>query len=288
MTQPNAASPTILVTGATGQLGRLVVEQLRAAGARVIAGVRDASKAAAGVEARTLDYDRPETLSAALAGVDRLLLISGNAVGQRVRQHGAVITAAKAAGVKLIAYTSALRADVSPLGLAVEHKATEQLLADSGVPFVVLRNGWYLENFVDRAKAGVQFGQIATCAGQGRFSAATRADFAAGTVVVLTSADGYAGRKLELGGSTGFTMDEFAALAARISGKPVSCRHLDQAGYKAALVQVGLPEFVAEILSNSDASAAGGWLEDNSRTLEKLIGRPTTTVAAVLEGALRG
>lgn len=288
------ASLTILVTGASGQLGRLVVERLLAANPRprVIAGVRDRAKAAGlaarGAELRVVDYDQPATLAAAFAGVDRLLLISGNAVGQRVRQHTAVIEAAKAAGVKLIAYTSILRADQSPLSLAVEHRGTEQALAASGVPHVLLRNGWYLENFIDRAKAGAQFGQMATCAAQGRFSAATRADFAAGAAAVLTSADGHAGRRLELAGSTGFTIDELAALVTRLTGKPVAVRHLDHDAYVAALTQVGLPEFVAHILASSDQGAAGGWLADDSRTLERLIGRPTTTLEEVLRPALGG
>ena len=294
MTTPSASPLTIFVTGATGKLGRLVVERLLATakGHRIIAGVRDKSKAqnlaALGAELRVADYDQPATLASAFAGVDRLLLISGNAVGQRVRQHTAVIEAAKAAGVKLIGYTSVLRANRSPLSLAVEHKGTEQALAASGVPHVLLRNGWYLENFVDRAKAGAQFGVIATCAAQGKFSAATRGDFAAGIAAVLTSADGHAGRTLELAGSTGFTIDELAATVSKLAGKPVVARHLDHDAYVAALLQAGLPDFVAQILASSDQGAAGGWLADDSRTLERLIGRPTTTLVDVLRPALAG
>ena len=291
MTQP-ATTQKIFVTGATGQLGRLVVDSLlqRVPAAQVIAGVRDVAKAAdlaaRGIELRVTDYDQPGTLAAAFRGVDRLLLISGNAVGQRTRQHTAVIDAAKAAGVKLIAYTSVLRADTSVLGLAVEHKATEDALAKSGVPCVLLRNGWYLENFAGRVATALQSGEVLTCAGNGRFSAATRADYAAATAAVLTSAESPAGRKLELAGSTSFSMEEFAALIATLAGRPIACRKLSKPDYEAVLVKVGLPDFVAAILSNSDASAADGWLFDDSRTLEELIGRPTTPLVTMVKAAV--
>jgi NAD(P)H dehydrogenase (quinone) len=290
---PQNNSPRIFVTGATGQLGRKVIDALlqRVPATSVVAGVRDMAKAADlqahGVELRMADYDKPETLAAALRGIDRLLLISGNAVGQRTRQHTAVIAAAKAAGVKLIAYTSVLRADTSKLGLAVEHKATEEALAASGVPHVLLRNGWYLENFAGRATTALQTGSLLTCAGAGRFSAATRADYAAAAAAVLATSTGHAGERLELAGSSSFSMPEFAALIARVSGKPVACNNLSQADYEAALMKGGLPDFVAAILSNSDASAAAGWLQDDSRTLEKLIGSPTTTLKTIVEGVVR-
>jgi NAD(P)H dehydrogenase (quinone) len=290
---PQNNSPRIFVTGATGQLGRKVIDALlqRVPATSVVAGVRDMAKAADlqahGVELRMADYDKPETLAAALRGIDRLLLISGNAVGQRTRQHTAVIAAAKAAGVKLIAYTSVLRADTSKLGLAVEHKATEEALAASGVPHVLLRNGWYLENFAGRATTALQTGSLLTCAGAGRFSAATRADYAAAAAAVLATSTGHAGERLELAGSSSFSMPEFAALIARVSGKPVACNNLSQADYEAALMKGGLPDFVAAILSNSDASAAAGWLQDDSRTLEKLIGSPTTSLKTIVEGVVR-
>jgi NAD(P)H dehydrogenase (quinone) len=288
------SSPRIFVTGASGQLGRLVVDALlqRVPATSVVAGVRDMAKAADlhahGVESRMADYDKPDQLAAALRGIDRLLLISGNAVGQRTRQHTAVIAAARAAGVKLIAYTSILRADTSKVGLAVEHKATEAALATSGVPHVLLRNGWYLENFAGRATTAMQTGTLLTCAGEGRFSAATRADYAAAAATVLASAGGHAGEKLELAGSSSFSMPEFAALVARVSGKPVACNSLTQEAYEAALMKSGLPDFVAAILSNSDAAAAAGWLQDDSRTLERLIGAPTTALKAVVEAVVRG
>jgi NAD(P)H dehydrogenase (quinone) len=252
--------------------------------------VRDPAKgadiAARGVELRVADYDQPATLAAAFAGIDRLLLISGNAVGQRARQHAAVIDAAKAAGVKLMAYTSVLRADVSELGLAVEHKATENALAASGLPHVLLRNGWYLENFAGRALGGLASGEILTCSGDGRFAAASRADYAAAAAVVLTSADGHAGRKLELAGSTAFTIAELAALTTRLSGRDVACHNLAPAEFEASLVKNGLPEYVAKIMTNSDASAGRGCLFDDSRTLEALIGRPTTALEAIVAPAV--
>lgn len=287
-----SAQNRIFVTGATGQLGRKVVDALlqRVPAAALIAGVRDPAKgadlAARGIELRVADYDQPATLAAAFAGVDRLLLISGNAVGQRTRQHTAVIDAAKAAGVKLIAYTSVLRADISQLGLAVEHKATEAALVASGVPHVLLRNGWYLENFGGRATNALAAGELLTCAGDGRFAAATRDDFAAATAVVLASADGYVGRKLELAGSGSFSIPELAALVSRLSGRTIPCRNLSPADYEAVLVKNGLPDFVAKILTNSDASAGAGWLFDDSRTLESLIGRPTTGLEAIVAPAI--
>ena len=286
------ASPRIFVTGATGQLGRKVIDALlhRVPASSLVAGVRDKAKgadlAARGVELRVADYDQPATLAAAFVGIDRLLLISGNAVGQRTRQHTAVIDAAKAAGVKLIAYTSVLRADVSQLGLAVEHKATEAALAASGVPHVLLRNGWYLDNFAGRGTNALAAGELITCAGEGRYAAATRDDFAAATAVVLTSADGYAGRKLELAGSSSFSIPELAALVSRLSGRNIPCRNMSPADYEATLIRNGMPDFVAKIVTNSDVSAGAGWLFDDSRTLESLIGRPTTTLEAIVATAV--
>jgi NAD(P)H dehydrogenase (quinone) len=290
---PHNSSPRIFVTGATGQLGRKVIAALlqRVPATSVVAGVREMSKAtdlhAHGVEARMADYDKPEQLAAAFRGIDRVLLISGNAVGQRARQHLSIIAAAKAAGVQLIAYTSVLRADKSTLGLAVDHKATEAALAASGVPHVLLRHGWYLENFEGRASGALQGGTLLTCAGDGRFSAATRADYAAAAATVLASASGHAGECLELAGSSSFSMPELAALVAGIAARPVACNNVTQEAYEAALMKGGLPDFVAAILSNSDASAAAGWLQDDSRTLEKLIGSPTTPLKTMVEGVVR-
>lgn len=284
--------PTYLVTGATGALGRLVVDSLlrRVPASAIFAGVRDTAKAAdiaaKGVTLRVLDYNRPETLGPALQGVDRVLLISGSEVGKRTAQHTAVIEAARAAGVKRLAYTSILRADTSTVGLAKEHKATEEVLAKSGVPYVLLRHGWYTENFLNGIPAALQFGALSHCAGEGRFASATRAEYAEADVAVLTADSVVTGHRYELAGSSSFTKPELAAILSRLSGKPVANVALTEEGQRAALVQAGLPGFVADILASSDAGAARGDLFDDSRTLEKLIGRPTQTIEEAVKAAL--
>lgn len=283
---------TILVTGATGALGRLVVNSLlrRVPASSLIAGVRDAAKAAdiaaKGVAVRVIDYDAPETLKPALKGVDRVLLISGSEVGKRVAQHTAVIEAARTAGVSRLAYTSILRADRSTVGLAKEHKATEEVLAEAGVPYVLLRHGWYTENFLNAIPQALELGALSHCSGHGRFASATRAEFAEADAAVLTADTVTNAHRYELAGSSSFTKPEFAAILARLSGKPVANNSLTEEGFRAALVQAGLPGFVADILSSSDAGAARGDLFDDSRTLEKLIGRPTQTIEEAVRGAL--
>lgn len=279
------------VTGASGQLGRLVVDALleRVAPTEIVALVRAPDSvndlAAKDVQVRAFDYDAPETLGPALAGVTRLLLISGNAVGSRVPQHGAVIGAAKAAGVALLAYTSILNAERSPMLLAAEHKATEALLAASGLDTALLRNGWYTENYLMGAGAAVEHGVLLGSSGDGVISAAARVDYAEAAATVL--ARGLTGT-FELAGDSGFTQAELAAALAEISGKPVVYQNLPQADYAAALEQVGLPGPFAAVLADSDARAGEGALFDASRTLSPLIGRPTTpwreTIAAGLAG----
>ncbi|WPB59027.1 SDR family oxidoreductase [Xylophilus sp. GOD-11R] len=285
----------IAITGASGQLGRLVIQSLLArniAATQIVAAVRDPSKvadlAALGVVVRQADYSRPDTLTAAFAGVDRLLLISSNELGQRAMQHRAVIDAARTAGVKLLAYTSVLHADSSPLGLAEEHRSTEAAIAASGLPFVLLRNGWYTENYAASIPQALQHGALLGSAGNGRIASAARADFAEAAAVVLTT-DGHEGRVLELAGDTSYTLAEFAAQIARAAGKPVAYSDMPQADFKAVLLQVGLPEGLAELLSDSDAAAAQGALADESKTLSRLIGRPTTpwqdTVATTVQAS---
>jgi len=279
------------VTGASGQLGRLVINALleRVAPTEIVALVRAPDSvndlAAKGVQVRAFDYDAPETLAPALAGVSRLLLISGNAVGSRVPQHGAVIGAAKAAGVALLAYTSILNAERSPMLLAAEHKATEALLAASGLDTALLRNGWYTENYLMGAGAAVAHGVLLGSSGDGVISAAARVDYAEAAATVL--ARGLTGT-FELAGDTGFTQAELAAALAEISGKPVVYQNLPQADYAATLEQVGLPGPFAAVLADSDARAGEGALFDASGTLSQLIGRPTTpwreTIAAGLAG----
>jgi NAD(P)H dehydrogenase (quinone) len=279
------------VTGASGQLGRLVVESLleKVAPGEIVALVRNpdsvADLAAKGVAVRAFDYDAPETLAPGLAGVTRLLLISGNAIGSRVPQHRAVIDAAKAAGVQLIAYTSLLRAQTSPMQMAVEHKATEDLLAASGIPAALLRNGWYTENYLMSAGPAIEHGVLIGSAGEGLVSGAARADYAEVAAVVL--ARGEAGT-YELAGDTGFTHAELAAALAEASSKPVAYQDLPQAEYAKALEGAGLPGPFAAILADSDARVADGALFDESKTLSGLIGRPTTPWRETIAAGVRG
>lgn len=282
----------LVVTGASGQLGRLVIASLldRVPAGEIVAAVRDPAKvqdlAARGVQVRQADYDRPDTLAAAFAGADKVLLVSSNAVGQRVPQHRAVIDAAKRAGARLIAYTSLLHADTSPLPLAAEHKETEALLRASGVPFVLLRNGWYTENYLGAIKPGLQHGVLLGSAGSGRIASAARADYAAAAAAVLAARDDQAGKVYELAGDDAYTLEDLAAEIARQSGQPLAYRDLPQQEYKGVLLQIGLPEGLAELVSSSDAGAAQGGLFDDGRQLSKLIGRPTTPLAASVGTAL--
>jgi NAD(P)H dehydrogenase (quinone) len=221
-----------------------------------------------------------------MAGITRVVLVSGTDVGRRVPQHQAVIDAAARAGVKLLGYTSILRATESPLLLAQDHRGTEEVLAASKVPYILLRHGWYTENSTNSAKLAIQFGVVQTCAGDGRFSTASRDDYAEADATLILR-DGHApGQRYELAGSTSFTRQEYADLLARKAGKRVACVQLSQADYKAALVKAGLPDPVAHIISDSDAGAAKGWLFDDSRTLEKAIGRPTVTLEQSLDAVL--
>lgn len=289
----NTSIPLIAVTGATGQLGRLVIEQLlvRHPAERTVAIVRNPAKAAdltaRGVQVRQADYTQPDALAAALGGVDRLLLISSSEIGQRLPQHQAVINAAKAAGVKLLAYTSLLKADTSPLALGQEHVATEQALAASGVPYVLLRNGWYSENYAASIPAALAYGALIGSTRDAPLSLATRADYAAAAVAVITGED-QAGKVYELGGDPAVTLSDFAAELARQSGKPVVYQDLPQADFRSALLAAGLPEGFADLLSDSDAGAAKGGLFTVSGDLTRLIGRPTTPLADVIATALKG
>jgi len=281
----------ILITGATGQLGRLVVpavlKKVPAASVRVA--VRNLEKAkdlaALGVEVRRADYNEPGTWDAALKGVDKVLLISSSEVGQRAKQHRVVIEAAKRAGVKLLAYTSILHADTSVLGLAGEHKETEAAIRASGIPFVFLRNGWYTENYLAGVKTALSLGAVYGCAGDGRISGATRADYAEAAAAVL-AAEGQAGKTYELAGDAGFTLSELATELSRQTGKNIKYVNLTEAEYKKMLLGAGLPEVFAGLLADSDAGVAKGALFDESHTLSKLIGRPTTSLAVAVKAAL--
>ena len=283
----------IVVTGATGQLGRLVITALLNRGVsaeKIVAAVRSPEKAsdfaARGVVVRRADYADPASLDAAFVGAKKLLLISGNEIGQRVVQHQAVIDAAKRAGVTFLAYTSLLHAEGSPLALGVEHRATEAAIAASGVPAAILRNGWYNENFATRITGAVTSGAIYGCAGEGKFASASRADYAEAAAAVLTANAPQGVQVLELAGSEGYSLPELAAKVAAASRKPVQYHNVSEADYGAALVQHGLPEAFAAMLADSDAGAATGALFDSSHTLATLIGRPTTPIATTIVAVL--
>lgn len=279
------------VTGAAGQLGRRVVAALarRAPPASIVALVRDPAAAAGlfpeGVVVRQADYEQPATLEAAFAGIDRLLLISSNAVGQRMGQHRNVVEAAVAARVGRLAYTSLLRADTSPLGLADEHRATETVIAASGLDYTLLRNGWYTENYLAAVPSALQHGALIGAAGDGRIAGATRADYAEAAAAALVGDVG-AAVLLELAGDEAWTLHDFAAELSRQTGRTIPYVDMPEAGYREALVGAGVPEPFAALLANSDAGAARDGLFDSSRTLSRLIGRPTTSLATAMAAAL--
>ncbi|EPM47348.1 SDR family oxidoreductase [Pseudomonas syringae] len=284
----------IVVTGATGQLGRLVIEQLlaRVPAEQIVAAVRSPEKAAdlsaKGVQVRHADYSQPSTLDSAFAGADKVLLISSSEIGQRFSQHKAVIDAAKRAGVKLLAYTSVLHAEASELGLAKEHVETEAYLRASGLPFALLRNGWYTENYTAGVPGALAHGAVMGSADEGRISSASRLDYAEAAAVLLTSSEDQSGRVYELAGDESYTLTEFATELSRQAGKTLPYVNLPQAEFEAALIQAGLPDFVARLLADSDAAAAKGALFDDSRQLSKLIGRPATPLSATISETLQG
>ncbi|ELZ9356868.1 SDR family oxidoreductase [Citrobacter freundii] len=279
----------IAITGATGQLGQHVIESLlkTVPASQIVAIVRNPAKATAlsqqGITVRQADYSDEAAFTTALQGIDKLLLISSSEVGQRAPQHRNVINAAKAAHVKFIAYTSLLHADTSPLGLADEHVATEQMLAESGIAYVLLRNGWYTENYLASAPAALEHGVFIGAAGEGKIASATRADYAAAAARVI-SEDGHAGKTYELAGDAGWTLSQLAAELAKQSGKKVVYQNLSEADFAAALKGVGLPAGLADMLADSDTGASKGGLFDDSHTLSKLIGRPTTSLADSVKG----
>lgn len=281
----------IVITGASGQLGRLVIEALlkKLPAHEIVAAVRNPEKvadlAARGVVVRLADYDQPASLVAAFKGADKLLLISANEVGRRVPQHRAVIDAAKAAGVGLLAYTSILHADTSPLPLAAEHQETESLIRASGLPAVILRNGWYTENYVAGIPAALQYGVVLGSAGQGKIASAARADYAEAAAVVLML-ENQAGRIYELAGDEPYTLGELANEIARQSGKAVVYQNLPEGEFKTALLGAGLPHFLATLLAESDVGASKGGLFDDARQLSALIGHQTTPLAQLVKQSL--
>jgi NAD(P)H dehydrogenase (quinone) len=282
---------TIAVTGATGQLGRLVVAALLERGVaaqEIVAAVRSperaADLAAQGVQVRHADYAQPETLGPALRGVDRVLLISGTP-GDRVREHANVVEAAKQARVGLLAYTGILNADRTTMLLAADHQATEQLIKDSGLPYAFLRNGWYTENYLMELDATLAHG-FAGASGQGQFTPAARADFAEAAAAVLTDHAQAINVAYELGGDEALTMDEVAALLGEATGRSIAYTDMPVEQYAAVLAQAGLPEPVAQVLADASAAVGRGELVTDSGDLQQLLGRPSTPVRLVFERAL--
>ncbi|MFF8769561.1 SDR family oxidoreductase [Kitasatospora sp. NPDC015120] len=279
-----------VVTGATGQLGRLVVEGLLAKvpASEVAVVVRSAEKAAdlaeRGVSVRVADYNRPESLAGVFAAGDRVLLVSGSEIGSRVPQHTAVVEAARAAGVALLAYTSA--PGVATFKLADEHKATEAVIRESGLPFVLLRNGWYTENYLGDAAGTVERGAVVGSAGpDGRIATAPRRDFADAAVAVLTG-EGHENAVYELSGDAAWSLPELAAELAQASGRPVAFHEVTPEEHLRILVGAGLPEGFAEILVDVDAGIARGELAGTPGDLARLIGRPTVPLAQSVKAAL--
>ena len=282
---------SLIVTGATGHLGRLVVESLLANGTTasdIIATGRNVDKladfAARGVQVAELDYTKPETVAAVVKTGDTLLLVSGSEVGQRTAQHTTVITAAKDAGVARIVYTSAPKATTSALVLAPEHKATEEALVASGVEYTILRNGWYTENYAGEIAKGRDNGTIVASVGDGRIASASRKDYADAAAVVLAGS-GFAGKTFELSGDVAWSFDDLAAAIAGIVGTDVSYTSLSPEDHAALLASYGLDEGTVGFVVALDGNIRDGLLAETSGDLARLIGRPTTPLAEGLAAA---
>ena len=279
----------IAITGATGQLGPTVIAHLKAKApaAEIIALARTPTNAAdLGVDVRRADYDHPATLDHALADVDTLLLISGSEVGRRTAQHRNVIEAAKQAGVKHLVYTSLLHADMSPLGVADEHRATEAAIKDAGITFTFLRNAWYVENQTGLISVALASRAWLGSAKDARFSSAPRADYAEATAAVLASGE-HAGKTYELASDDAFTLGDLAAEVSRQTGKTIPYKDLPQGEYAAALQRAGINPWFAQALAGSEVLATQGALFDDSRRLSALLGRPTTPLSASVAAALQ-
>jgi len=276
------------ITGATGQLGRLIVEKLKAKvdASNLVALVRSPEKAAdLGIEARKFDYNHPAELNEGLKGIDFLMMVSASEVGKRLPQHRNIIEAAKKNGVNRIVYTSLLHADTSTISLAEEHRATEAMLKSSGIPYTILRNGWYTENYTMSIANVLNAGVVIGASGEGKISAATREDYAEAAAAVLTG-EGHEGKVYELAGDEPFTMKEYAAEIAKQTGKDIQYVHLTVEEYAEKLAAFGMPEAVAKMFAGFDRDAGNNQLFDDSKTLSKLIGRPTTPLSAAIKKAL--
>ncbi|MCS7476397.1 SDR family oxidoreductase [Umezawaea endophytica] len=271
----------IVVTGATGHLGNLVVEGLlrKIPANEIIAAVRSPEKAtdltARGVQVRKADYNDPATLTAAFQGADKVLLISGSEVGQRVAQHTAVVEAAKQAGVSHLLYTSILFADTTTMLLAAEHKATEQAIRDSGIPFTFLRNGWYTENYAATVAQAQATGSFAGSAGTGKLGAAPRSDYADAAVTALTT-DGHEGKAYELAADEPWSYTDFAAELSAATGKTITYQNVPASEHQQILESAGIPQGFATILVDSDRGITDGELTATTNDLSTLAGHPTT------------
>ncbi|HET9860269.1 MAG TPA: SDR family oxidoreductase [Nocardioidaceae bacterium] len=282
---------SVVITGATGHLGRLVVESLLERGfpaGQIVATGRRTEKIAdladRGVVVRRADYTDSGSLKEAFQGADKVLLVSSSEVGQRYAQHVNAVDAARAAGVGLIAYTSITRADTSGMALAAEHNSTEEYIRDSGVPHVLLRNNWYLENYTDQLSVVLEHQALLGSAGEGRVNAASRADLAAAAATVLAT-DGHQGQVYELAGEA-FTLPEAAAVISEVSGRQVAYVDLPAEKYAEVLVGAGVPQPFAEVLADSDLGIARGDLDEPSDDLSRLIGRPATSLRDAVTSAL--
>ncbi|WP_020579642.1 SDR family oxidoreductase [Actinopolymorpha alba] len=283
----------IVVTGATGQLGRLVVRDLleKVPAERIVAAVRSPEKAgefaAVGVDVRRADYDDPASLESAFAGAEKILLISGSEVGRRIAQHTATVEAAARSGARLLAYTSVLHADTTPLVLAPEHKATEDVIRGAGIPYTFLRNGWYTEVYADTITQAARTGSFIGSANAGRVASATRQDYAEAAVAVLTG-EGHENKAYELSGDHAWSFPELAAEIATAAGRPVNYHNLSPERHRATLLEAGLPEPVADLLVGIDAGVSAGLLAATPGELRTLIGRPTTPLAETVRELLGG
>lgn len=274
------------ITGATGQLGSLVLKELikKQGPSNLVALVRSPEKVHE-VEARAFDYEKPGDLAAALEGIDTLLLISGNEIGKRASQHKNVIDAAKEAGVQWIVYTSILKADTSTISLAGEHLATEKSLHESGIPFTLLRNGWYTENYMGSVEGAIASGAFIGSAQNGKISSASRQDFAEAAAIVLAD-EKHKGKIYELAGDESFTLEELAKEISKQTGKDIPYKNLPEAEYSKTLKGFGLPEVYADGIASWDVSASKGDLYDDSKTLSTLLGRPTTPLSESVNAVL--
>ncbi|MDV7139752.1 SDR family oxidoreductase [Maribacter sp. TH_r10] len=278
----------IAITGATGQLGNFVVEQLknRVSSDSIVALARNTEKASAlGVEVRKFDYSKPEILTNALQGIDRLLLISGSELGKRTEQHINIINAAKEAGVNWIVYTSLLHLETSSLNLAGEHLATEKALKESGIDYTLLRNGWYSENYTASIPGAIGGGAFLGSAGKGKIASAPRADYAEAAAIVIAD-EGHKGKTYELAGDSYYTLQDLAGIISEQCGKTIPYNNISEEEYANILKNIGLPDGLALGLASWDVSASKDDLFDDSYQLSKILGRPTTPIAESVKIAL--